>query len=140
MRRAFWQTHETEPKTEASAAPVPVIAPLKKQLAKYAKTHGKTGWMFAGERKGGKFPLNLNNSLRRVIKPALDKAGITWYGWHAFRRGLASNLHELGAADLHIQRIMRHDDVETTRRHYVKQTDEQSKAAMKKFARAFAGK
>jgi hypothetical protein len=23
---------------------------------------------------------------------------IDWYGWHGFRRGIAANLHELGAA------------------------------------------
>jgi hypothetical protein len=34
-----------------------------------------------------------------MIRPDLAEAGIPWHGLHAFRRGLATNLHELGVAD-----------------------------------------
>jgi hypothetical protein len=44
-------------------------------------------------------PLNLNNLLNRVILPALRKAVIQWHGWHAFRRGLATNLYCLSVQD-----------------------------------------
>jgi site-specific recombinase XerD len=62
----------------------------------------------------------LTNLSDRVIKPALGKAGLKWYGWHACRKGLASNLKELGIDDLVIQRILRHGNVGTTRKSYVK--------------------
>jgi integrase len=68
--------------------------------------------------KGG--PIDLTNLSDRVIKPALGKAGLKWYGWHACRKGLASNLKELGIDDLVIQRILRHGNVGTTRKSYVK--------------------
>jgi hypothetical protein len=29
---------------------------------------------------------------RRVIRRALEAIRLQWYGWHAFRRGLALNL------------------------------------------------
>ncbi len=45
---------------------------------------------------------------------------VVWHGWHGFRRGLASNLYDLGVDDLTIQRILRHSDVETTRKSYIK--------------------
>jgi integrase len=45
---------------------------------------------------------------------------VEWHGWHGFRRGLASNLYDLGVDDLTIQRILRHSDVETTRKSYIK--------------------
>jgi len=45
---------------------------------------------------------------------------IEWHGWHAFRRGLASNLNDLGVPDLTIQRILRHANVATTRKAYIK--------------------
>jgi hypothetical protein len=32
---------------------------------------------------------------------------IKWHGWHGFRRGLATNLHQLGVAGKTIQRILR---------------------------------
>jgi hypothetical protein len=34
-----------------------------------------------------------------------------WHGWHAFRRGLATNLHQLGVADKDIQAILRHSNI-----------------------------
>ena len=43
-----------------------------------------------------------------VIRPALEAEKIPWYGGHAFRRGLATNLHRLGVSDKVIQQILRH--------------------------------
>ncbi|MGB7848528.1 MAG: tyrosine-type recombinase/integrase [Candidatus Acidiferrum sp.] len=42
------------------------------------------------------------------------------HGWHAFRRGLATNLHRLGVSDKVIQQILRHANVSTTMNIYVK--------------------
>ena len=46
--------------------------------------------------------------------------GLKWKGWHAYRRGPATNLHELGVPDKVIQAILRHEDVSTTQRSYIK--------------------
>jgi integrase len=59
-----------------------------------------------------------------------------WYGWHAFRRGLATNLHRLGADDLTIQPILRHSNVAVTQKCYIKTASEQTQAAMQKFETA----
>jgi len=64
--------------------------------------------------------LDLHNLAERVIRPVLEEAGLSWYGWHAYRRGLATNLKSLGVDDLVIQAILRHTDVATTRRSYIK--------------------
>ena len=53
-----------------------------------------------------------------------------WHGWHAFRRGLASNLNELGVFDLTIQRILRRANVATTRKSYIKVRDHNVTAGM----------
>jgi hypothetical protein len=37
-----------------------------------------------------------------------------WQGWHAFRRGLATNLHKPGVFDKVIQQILRHAKVTIT--------------------------
>lgn len=55
-----------------------------------------------------------------------------WHGWHAFRRGLATNLHRLGIQDVTIQRILRHSNVAVTQACYIKTASEESKAAMQK--------
>jgi hypothetical protein len=59
-----------------------------------------------------------------------------WHGWHAFRRGLATTLYDLGVDDLMVQQILRHGDVAVTRQHYIKTTSEQSVAAMSKLESA----
>ncbi len=45
--------------------------------------------------------------------------GDRWHGWHAFRRGLATNLFELGVPAEVAQTILRHSNVSTTREHYI---------------------
>ena len=78
-------------------------------------------------------PGALDYVVRDVIRPLLAEAGIPWYGLHAFRRGLATNLHELGVSDIVIQAILRHNNVSVTRAAYIKNdsVDPQSLAAMK---------
>ena len=54
-----------------------------------------------------------------------------WRGWHAFRRGLATNLHRLGVNDKTIQAILRHSNIATTQNIYIKTISSDSAAAMK---------
>ena len=63
--------------------------------------------------------------------------GERWHGWHSFRRGLTTNLFDLGVPPEISQLILRHADVETTRRHYLKlQERKQGAAAMRQFEAA----
>jgi integrase len=75
-------------------------------------------------------PLNLDNLARRVIAPALAVNQIPWHGWHAFRRGLATNLHRWGVDDKLIQAILRHASLSTTVNIYVKHVSADVQAAM----------
>jgi integrase len=86
-------------------------------------------------------PLNLDNLARRVIAPAIERRvkcrqseadhktdghmfevdkSLQWRGWHAFRRGLATNLHSLRVDDKTIQAILRHSNIGLTMNVYVK--------------------
>ena len=67
-----------------------------------------------------------------MIRPALEAEKIPWPGWHAFRRGLATNLHRLGVSDKVIQQILRHANVTTTINIYVKMVTQDAEEAMKK--------
>ncbi|MBZ5550539.1 MAG: site-specific integrase [Acidobacteriia bacterium] len=129
VRHSVWNRHVTDPKTRKSKAPVPVIAPLQKFLERYRAAVGQpqTGWMFAA---GKGTPLHLDNLARRVIKPLLEKAGIEWHGWHAFRRGLATTLQRQGVTIKTAQAILRHADYETTANHYIKTVDADAVQAM----------
>ena len=97
-------------------------------------------------------PLNLDNLVRRVIVPALTRGAVCkqaeadhakdghafkldssiprWHGWHAFRRGLATNLHGLGVDDKTIQAILRHSNVGLTINVYIKSVTQSQVSAM----------
>ena len=66
-----------------------------------------------------------------VIRRALQKANLRWHGSHAFRRGLATNLHRLGVSDKVIQQILRHANVTTMMNIYVKTVSVDAANAMK---------
>jgi len=55
-----------------------------------------------------------------------------WRGWHAFSRGLGTNLYRLGVSDKTIQDILRHANVSSTQTFYIKSVSEDAVAAMEK--------
>jgi integrase len=131
VRTSIWRTHEGETKTRKSKNAVPVIEPLQEILAAHQKKNGSSEWIFAGEKMGR--PLHLDNLCRREMKPVL---GDRWHGWHAFRRGITTVLFGLGVPVETAQLILRHEDVETTRAHYLMlKSREDSSAAMKRLGR-----
>jgi integrase len=129
VERSHWCGYFTEPKTEESKAPVPVIAPLAAFLESHRNGHSD-GPIFRSSRGT---PLNLHNLANRVIRPAFRNAGLEWHGWHAFRRGLATNLKQMGVDDKTIQAILRHGDYDTTMNAYVKAVPESVQKAMQQF-------
>jgi hypothetical protein len=74
--------------------------------------------------------MSLTNLQSRIVVPGLKSAGLEWHGWHAARRGLSTNLYRLGVPDMEIQRILRHGDVNTTRKHYIKPSTDDARGAM----------
>lgn len=63
-----------------------------------------------------------------------------WRGWHACRRGLASNLNRLGVDDSIIQRMLRHSNVNVTQTFYIKSTSDEVRVAMEKTEQDYAVK
>jgi integrase len=118
-----------------SKSSVPVIVRLRKILDNHRRSSNGTGsWIFSGAKK--RFSLHLDNLSRREIAPVLAER---WKGWHAFRRGISTNLFELGVPTGTIQLILRHADTETTRRHYIVLESERAGcAAMRKLEKAIA--
>jgi integrase len=106
---------------------VPIIKPLRFVLDAI-KPENASGWMFPNTIGGA---LDLDNLADRVIKPMFKANALTWKGWYAYRRGLATNLYELGVPDKVIQAILRHEDVSTTQRSYIKTVPEVVTNAMK---------
>jgi integrase len=153
ITRSVWNKTVSEPKTRKSRAPIPVVKQLADALAAHKLRAGKLAQHGLPIFQSGKgSPSNLANLARRVIIPALspcvvcrkqedehkpeghnfqrDKSLPEWHGWHAFRRGLATNLHALGVDDKTIQAILRHSNVGLTMNIYVKSVNESQVNAM----------
>jgi integrase len=133
VSRSVWSGRVSETKTLSSHAAVPVLEIVKEALEEHRRG-APDGFIFQA-RNGN--PLRAENTLRRDMLPALGRAGIQWHGWHAFRRGLGSNLYRLGAPDKIIQAILRHANVSTTLQYYVRPVASESVAAMRKLEKAF---
>ena len=59
-------------------------------------------------------PLNENNLLKRVLKPAGQRLGIPWLSWHVFRHTHATLGEQIGMALSDRQAQMGHGDVRMT--------------------------
>jgi integrase len=152
VSRSIWNGRVSEPKTRKGRAPVPVIKPLadRLELHRLRCCGAQSGPMFPNAL--GR-PMALTSVVNRIIVPSLNRCiqcGNTevghatdhcyerdaripvWHGWHAARRGLASNLYRLGVPPKVIQAILRHSDVSTTMTYYVKSQDDDVRAAMAK--------
>jgi len=122
INRSIWRSVVNPPKTRASRNSVPVIPALAEILGEYRRSVGnpETGVVF---HSGNRLPINADKVGRRVIRSTLKAIRLPWYGWHAFRRGLASNLYAMGAPDKVVQRILRHSKPHVTKEHYIKVFD-----------------
>jgi len=129
VEESAWHGQFTEPKSAMSKAPVPMIGPLAEALEAYCRG-AVSGLVFQSDRGT---PMNLNNLAMRSVRPVLEGAGIEWKGWHGFRRGLATNLKQLGVDDKSIQAVLRHADYTTTLNVYVQPVPESVKEAMKRY-------
>ena len=75
--------------------------------------------------------LDIDKLILRFVRPVAKSLDIDWYGLHGFRRGIASNLYELGADEKIVQRVLRHAKSHVTKDH-IKTFDPALVAAMKK--------
>jgi integrase len=129
VRRSVWHTHTTTPKTEDAASPVPVIETLAEIIGQLREADGNpsTGPILRGP--SGK-AANLDNLSKRVLIPLLKAAGLEWHGWYSLRRGVATTLAGLTRDGMASKGLLRHTNLATTTRHYVKDVPENTQAAM----------
>lgn len=148
VERSIWNGLPNKPKTACSEAPIPVVRPLREALEAHREETGilalpdfpifQSGHILDD---GTPTAMNLANLAKRIITPRIEKClrcgrsrlkhrtdghmfeldkSLQWHGWHAFRRGLATTLHQLGIPDKEIQGILRHSNVAITQASYIK--------------------
>jgi integrase len=139
VQQSVWHTHTTAPKTEDAASPVPVIETLADILGKLRELDGNpaSGPILRGP--SGK-PLNLDNLSKRVVSPLLKAAGLEWHGWYSLRRGVSTTLAGLTRDAMASKGLLRHTNLATTTRHYVKDVPENTLSAMNQLESLFSEK
>jgi integrase len=150
ITQSVWHKFRTEPKTLDAASPVPVIETLAEILNDLRERDGNpsSGPILRGP--SGK-PMILDNLSKRVVVPALKRCSVCgeqeskheadhefkldesipkWAGWYSLRRGVATTLAGLAKDGMASKGLLRHTNLATTTRHYVKDVPENTLAAM----------
>jgi len=151
VTQSVWHKFTTDPKTLDAASPVPVIDTLAEILIDLRERDGNPsiGPILRGP--SGK-PMILDNLSKRVVIPALKRCAICseqesehdeadhefkldeslpkWAGWYSLCRGVATTLAGLTKDGMASKGLLRHKNLATTTRHYVKDVPENTQSAM----------
>ena len=118
IRRAVVRGREGPTKTPESTADIPLVPQVLIPLELWRQKCGnpREGWVFMNQ--DGR-TTDLRELQRSVIKPIVEKAGLTWKALRAGRRGAATALVALHGP-LAAQMLLRHKNMSTTLAHYQK--------------------
>jgi integrase len=124
IRRASVRGHVGALKTPESAASIPLIDQVRIPLQLWRAKSGNRseGWLFPN--RSGEKPVNLRDLQRKVMRPAIEKAGHKWKTLYAGRRGAATALVGLTGNLVAAQELLRHKSLTTTAMFYKKQTSQ----------------
>jgi integrase len=127
-------------KTKDSAAPMPVVGIVAKELEAHLKRNTGDGFIFH-KASGSDSPIIFEQIILEEVHPACAAAGIKFHGMHAFRRGLASYLHNtLQTGELLIGHILRHSrksSKSVAGRHYIDRNVETVRKELEKVEAAY---
>ncbi len=123
VTRSCVRNHFGDVKTEASRKPVPIHPPVRGALLEWRKhtPFGTDGdFLFPSIRLNGKQPLSPDTVLKKILRPALKRAGVVGkvIGWHSFRHSLATSLRSLGVDIKTAQELLRHANSRITMEIY----------------------
>ena len=123
-----------EVKTEASGKPVPLhdsVGALLTQWRGEALFNQDQDFLFPSIRLNGTKPLSPDTVLKKILRPAIVRAGITGkqIGWHSFRTALATHLRALGVDVKVAQELLRHANCRVTMDVYTQAVSVQKREA-----------
>lgn len=124
-------------KTKASGKPVPLHSAVLARLNDWKRQSpfkGDGDFLFPSIRLNGAAPLMPDMVLKKIIRPALVRAGITGkvIGWHSFRHSLATNLRTMGVDVKVAQELLRHANSRITMDLYTRAVSADKRVASSK--------
>lgn len=126
-------------KTEASQRPIPMDNCLAEALEVWrAQSQYRTAgdWVFASVNTGGRLPYWGQPIMRKVIRPAAIKLGISSrLGWHTFRHTYSTLLRATGADIKVMQELLRHASARVTLDTYTQAITDKKRRAQTKVVR-----
>ncbi len=121
VRRSLYEGKPQPPKTRQSRRSIPVSSALLSRLSEATSQLAPDDLIFSA--KNGE-PLRAENVRRRQLKPAGEKVGVPWIGFHTFRHTAASLLFANGANVVRIQRFLGHHSPAFTLDTYIHLLDD----------------
>jgi integrase len=125
-------------KTEASQKAVPLAHHVAADLSSWKKQSSyqqPDDWVFASPHHKGRLPYWPAILMRRTIRPAATRGGITkWIGWHTFRHSYATLLIASGENIKVVQELMRHGSARITVEIYSQAGSPAKRAAQERFS------
>lgn len=119
IRRACVRGRIVTTKTLESVATLPLLPQALVPLMLWRKQAVLSEWVFANERGN---PIHMKDVVTRVIRPAVQKAGLKWKTLYACRRGAATCVVELTGGNAQAAAaLLRHKPMAVTFQHYIKQ-------------------
>jgi integrase len=145
ITRGIVRNHVGNVKTPARRKPVPLHSSVYAALVEWRRESlfaGEDDFLFPSVRLNGAKPLTPDMVLKKLIRPALIKAGITGkvIGWHSFRHSLATNLRSLGVDVKVAQELLRHSSHRVTMDVYTRAISADKREASTRQAEMLMGK
>jgi integrase len=133
ITRSIWRNLVGDAKTVSSRRPVPLPSIVVEELKQWRKTslyNSADDYIFPSIVKNGSQPLTPDMLLRRQIRSALKRIGVTKrIGWHSFRHTLGTMLR-LQGVDLKVaQELLRHSNPRTTMELYQQTVGDEKRLA-----------
>jgi integrase len=133
VTHAVWHNVEGSTKTEASRKPVPLPSLVVEELKNWHSVtlyRSDRDYLFPSVAKNGTQPISPDMILKRHIRPALKRIGVTKrIGWHSFRHGLGTMLRQQGVDLKTAQELLRHANSRITLEIYQQAVSEEKRVA-----------
>ena len=128
VRQHIWHGHLDSPKSNASAATLPIGPKLAFVLAQHlARRERSTGFLFANARG---CPLDPKYLARKLLYPAQESVGLPRFSWHTLRHLHATRLSARNVPVRIAQAQLRHRDPALTLNVYTHVIEESRRRAV----------